>query len=119
MEKIKITVVGSGYVGMSLSVLLAKQNCVTVLDIDSERISKINNKKSTIEDSLIEELLDTASLNLTATDNPDLAYADANFIIIAKFLIYKNKILFKRKKYFLKIKIGYFKGVIMIFTLIF
>ncbi len=83
MEKIKITVVGSGYVGMSLSVLLAKQNCVTVLDIDSERISKINNKKSTIEDSLIEELLDTASLNLTATNNPDLAYADANFIIIA------------------------------------
>ena len=50
MDKTKVTVVGSGYVGMSLSVLLAQHCDVTVLDIDLERIERINNKQSTIAD---------------------------------------------------------------------
>ena len=50
-KKTKITVVGSGYVGMSLSVLLAQHNNVTVLDIDAERVDKINNKQSTVADT--------------------------------------------------------------------
>ena len=58
-EKKKITIVGSGYVGMSLSVLLSqKKNDVTVLDIDVERVDKINNGKSTIDDADIDNFID-------------------------------------------------------------
>ena len=57
MKKTKITVVGAGYVGMSLSVLLAQHNDVTVLDIDAERVNKINSKKSTVADADIESFL--------------------------------------------------------------
>ena len=53
-ERLKITVVGSGYVGMSLSVLLAQHNDVTVLDIDAERVGRINNKQSTVADTKID-----------------------------------------------------------------
>ena len=56
-ERIKITVVGSGYVGMSLSVLLAQHNDVNVLDIDATRVGKINNKQSTVADTEIELFL--------------------------------------------------------------
>ena len=56
-NKRRITVVGSGYVGMSLSVLLAQHNDVTVLDIDPARVKKINNKQSTIADKEIEIFL--------------------------------------------------------------
>lgn len=79
----KITVVGSGYVGMSLSVLLAQHNDVTVLDIDSERVNCINNKQSTISDPEIEIFLSEKTLNLTATLDKKAAYSDAEFIIIA------------------------------------
>ena len=80
---IKITVVGSGYVGMSLSVLLAQHNDVTVLDIDAERVECINNKQSTIADSEIELFLSEKSLSLTATLDKKIAYADADFIVVA------------------------------------
>ena len=82
-KDIKITVVGSGYVGMSLSVLLAQHNDVTVLDIDSERVDKINNKESTISDTEIEQFLKQNSLSLTATLDKKIAYEGANFIVVA------------------------------------
>ena len=82
-ERIKITVVGSGYVGMSLSVLLAQHNDVTVLDIDGERVDKINNKQSTVADTEIELFLAEKSLSLTATLDNKVAYEDASFIVVA------------------------------------
>jgi UDPglucose 6-dehydrogenase len=82
-KKIKITVVGSGYVGMSLSVLLAQYNDVTVLDIDAESVDKINNKQSTVPDTEIESFLVEQSLSLTATLSKQDAYEDASFIVVA------------------------------------
>ena len=67
VTKRKITVVGSGYVGMSLSVLLAQNHEVVVLDIDKRRVNLINNQHSTIADKDIELFLTEKSLNLTAT----------------------------------------------------
>jgi UDPglucose 6-dehydrogenase len=82
-EKIKITVVGTGYVGMSMAVLLAQHNEVTALDIDAGRVELINQGKSTVVDAEIEHYLDSKELALTATLNADAAYRDAEFIIIA------------------------------------
>ena len=82
-ERIKITVVGSGYVGMSLSVLLAQHNDVTVLDIDAERVGRINNKQSTVADTEIELFLAEKSLSLTATLDKQAAYDGASFIVVA------------------------------------
>ena len=79
----KITVVGSGYVGMSLSVLLSQQNEVSVLDIDSDRVDLINSRRSTVYDSDISSFLDTKELKLTATLNKKDAYRDSKFIIVA------------------------------------
>ena len=79
----RITVVGSGYVGMSLAVLLAQQNNVTVLDINIERISKINAKMSTVNDNEIENFLEKKDLNLKATIEKEVAYKNADFVIIA------------------------------------
>jgi len=83
LAKKKITVVGSGYVGMSLSVLLGQHNDVTVLDIDAIRVDKINNRQSTVADAEIEIFLAKKSLSLTATLDKHDAYKDANFIIVA------------------------------------
>jgi UDPglucose 6-dehydrogenase len=82
-KRIKITVVGSGYVGMSLSVLLAQHNDVTVLDIDATRVDKINNKQSTVADTEIELFLAEKSLSLAATLDKQAAYDGASFIIVA------------------------------------
>jgi UDPglucose 6-dehydrogenase len=82
-KKTKITVVGSGYVGMSLSVLLAQHNDVTVLDIDATRVDKINNRQSTVADTEIESFLVEKSLSLTATLDKQAAYKGACFIIVA------------------------------------
>ena len=82
-ERIKITVVGSGYVGMSLAVLLAQHNDVTVLDIDAERVGKINNRQSTVADTEIELFLAEKSLSLIATLDKQAAYEGASFIIVA------------------------------------
>ena len=79
----KITIVGSGYVGMSLAVVLAQNNIVTVLDIDPDRVSMINNNQSTIIDSGIENFLQENNLNLTATLDNVSAYKGAQFIVIA------------------------------------
>lgn len=83
IKKTKITVVGSGYVGMSLSVLLAQYNDVVVLDLDSVRVGKINNKQSTVADAEIESFLTEKSLSLTATLDKQVAYQDASFIVVA------------------------------------
>jgi len=81
--KTKIAVVGSGYVGMSLSVLLAQHNDVTILDIDPQRVDKINSQKSTIVDSEIESFLAQKSLSLNATLDKQVAFDGARFIIVA------------------------------------
>lgn len=75
--------VGSGYVGMSLSVLLALHNDVLIHDIDKEKIKKINKKESTVADREIQLFLNEKKLCLKATSNKKLAYKDANFIIVA------------------------------------
>ncbi|MBT7276576.1 MAG: nucleotide sugar dehydrogenase [Woeseiaceae bacterium] len=83
MVKSKITVVGSGYVGMSLAVLLAQHNEVTVLDIDPIRVDKINNQQSTIADPEIQAYISEKHLSLTATTNKNVAYGDAEFVVVA------------------------------------
>ena len=79
----KVTIVGSGYVGMSLAVLLAQRNIVSVLDIDVDRIERINNRRSTVADPDIERFLREASLSLHATADKATAYADADFVVVA------------------------------------
>ena len=82
-ERIKITVVGSGYVGMSLAVLLAKNNDVTVLDVDPHRVKKINNRQSTVADAEIQAFLLAEHLTLVATLDREVAYREASFVVIA------------------------------------
>jgi UDPglucose 6-dehydrogenase len=79
----KVTIVGSGYVGMSLAVSLAQRNIVSVLDIDVDRVERINNRRSTVADPDIERFLREASLSLHATTDKAAAYADADFVVVA------------------------------------
>jgi UDPglucose 6-dehydrogenase len=83
MKKYKITIIGAGYVGMSLAVLLATKHEVQVLDINKDRVDLINDGKSTIYDETIEKYLNDCSLSLSATDDNQHAFKDANFFIIA------------------------------------
>jgi UDPglucose 6-dehydrogenase len=82
-NKTKITVVGSGYVGMSLAVLLAQHNDVVVLDVDASRVEKVNNKQSTVADAEIEVFLAQKELCLTATLDKQAAYKGASFVVVA------------------------------------
>ena len=82
-KPINITVVGAGYVGMSLAVLLAQYNRVCVLDIDLDRVKKINSNCSTIPDNDIERFFQTKNLNLTATMDKVQAYEEADFVVVA------------------------------------
>ena len=79
----KIAVAGAGYVGLSVSVLLAQHNEVTTIDIVKEKVDLINNKKSTIVDKELEEYLATHELNLKATTDASEAYKDAEYVVIA------------------------------------
>ena len=79
----KIAVAGTGYVGLSNSILLAQNNEVYALDIIQEKVDMINNKKSPLVDAEIEEYLANKELNLTATTDANLAYKDAEFVIIS------------------------------------
>ncbi|QBJ64283.1 nucleotide sugar dehydrogenase [Pseudoalteromonas sp. DL-6] len=79
----KITVVGTGYVGLSNAMLLAQHNEVIALDIDEQKIALLNNKQSPIVDDYISEYLQRNDLNFTATINKNQAYTSADFIIIA------------------------------------
>ena len=83
VDSAKITVVGSGYVGMSLAVLLAQHNDVTILDIDASRVDKVNAKQSTVVDNDIESFLAEKELGLRATIDKQAAYNDASFIVVA------------------------------------
>ena len=78
-----IAVAGTGYVGLSLAVLLAQHNHVTAVDIVPEKVDLINNKKSPIQDDYIEEYLANKELDLTATLDGASAYKDAELVIIA------------------------------------
>ncbi len=79
----KITVVGMGYVGLSLAVLLAQHHQVVVLDIIQEKVDLLNAKKAPIHDDVIQDFLANKSLNLIATVDRDWAYQGADFVIIA------------------------------------
>ncbi|WP_042143699.1 nucleotide sugar dehydrogenase [Paucisalibacillus sp. EB02] len=79
----KITIAGTGYVGLSNAVLLAQHNEVIALDIIQEKVDMINNKKSPIEDKEIQEYLETKKLNLTATSDYKVAYQDAEYVIVS------------------------------------
>ena len=83
VDSVKITVVGSGYVGSSLAVLLAQHNDVTVLDIDASQVDKVNSKQSTVVDNEIESFLTKKELSLFATLDKQVAYKDASFIVVA------------------------------------
>ena len=79
----KIAVAGTGYVGLSLAVLLAQHNEVVAVDIVPEKVDKINKRISPIHDNEIEEYLATKELNLTATTDGASAYSDADYVIIS------------------------------------
>jgi UDPglucose 6-dehydrogenase len=83
MSKIKITIIGAGFVGMSLAVLLAKENNLVLLDLDEAKVKKINAKQSTIDDPDIAAAFLQNNLIISATTNPKEALTDANFIFIA------------------------------------
>jgi UDPglucose 6-dehydrogenase len=79
----KITVVGTGYVGMSLAVLLARDNNVVALDIDSARVDLVNQRRSPIYDAEIDRVFEYEQLNLCATTSAPEAYLNADFIVVA------------------------------------
>ena len=87
----KITVSGTGYVGLSLAVLLAQNHLVTAVDILPEKVKLINDKKSPLRDEYIENYLLEKELNLTATLDEKTAYEDADFVIVAVPTNYDSK----------------------------
>ena len=90
-RKYNIAVAGTGYVGLSLAVLLAQHNHVTAVDIIPEKVEMLNNKKSPIQDEYIEKYLSEKKLDLTATLNGADAYKDADYVIIAAPTNYDSK----------------------------
>ena len=91
MMNMKIAVTGTGYVGLSLATLLAQHNEVKAVDIIPEKVELINNKKSPIQDDYIEKYLAEKDLNLVATLDAEMAYKDAEFVIIAAPTNYDSK----------------------------
>lgn len=87
----KIAVAGTGYVGLSLATLLAQHNEVKAVDIIPEKVELINNKKSPIQDDYIEKYLAEKDLNLVATLDAEMAYKNAEFVIIAAPTNYDSK----------------------------
>lgn len=79
----KIAVAGTGYVGLSIAILLAQHNEVVAVDIIPEKVNLINDRKSPIQDEYIEKYLTQKKLNLTATLDAEAAYKDAEFVVIA------------------------------------
>lgn len=90
-ENLKIAVAGTGYVGLSIATLLSQHHKVMAVDIISEKVEMINNKKSPIQDEYIEKYLVEKELNLTATLDAKEAYSDADFVVIAAPTNYDSK----------------------------
>ena len=88
---LNIAVAGTGYVGLSIAVLLAQHNHVIAVDIIPEKVEMINNKKSPIQDDYIEEYLAKHTLDLTATLDGETAYKNADFVVIAAPTNYDSK----------------------------
>ncbi len=86
-----IAVAGTGYVGLSISVLLAQHNHVVAVDIIPEKIALINQKKSPIQDEYIEKYLSEKELDLTATSDGESAYAEADFVVVANPTNYDSR----------------------------
>ena len=82
-ENIKVAVAGTGYVGLSIATLLAQHHQVTAVDVVPEKVEKLNNKISPIQDDYIEKYLAEMPLNLVATLDGKAAYKDADFVVIA------------------------------------
>ena len=79
----KITVVGTGYVGLSMAVLLAQHHEVTSLDIDAARVARLNARQPTVDDADVAQFLADRTLNLRATTDKAAAYASAELVIVA------------------------------------
>ena len=113
----KITVAGTGYVGLSIATLLSQHHQVMAVDIVPEKVDLINQKKSPIQDEYIEEYLANKPLNLTATLDAEAAYTGADFVVIAAPTNYDPK-----KNFFdtsavetvIKLVIQYNPGAIMV-----
>ncbi|WP_338854350.1 nucleotide sugar dehydrogenase [Clostridium perfringens] len=90
-NKYRIAVAGTGYVGLSIAILLAQHHEVVAVDIIEEKVNLINNKKSPIQDDYIEEYLANKSLNLKATIDVKKAYSSADFVVIAAPTNYDGK----------------------------
>jgi hypothetical protein len=83
MAGLKVAVAGIGYVGVSNAVLLAQNNSVVCIDVDHERVAQINERQSPIVDADLEHYLAEKPLDLRATTDPQTAYKDADFVIVA------------------------------------
>ena len=83
LKNLNIAVAGTGYVGLSIAVLLSQNHKVYAVDIVPEKVELINNRKSPIQDEYIEKYLAEKELNLTATLDAKAAYSDADFVVIA------------------------------------
>ena len=90
-NELQIAVAGTGYVGLSIATLLSQRHKVTAVDVVPEKVEKINNRISPIQDDYIEEYLRTKSLDLTATLDGEAAYKDADFVVIAAPTNYDSK----------------------------
>lgn len=88
---IQIAVAGTGYVGLSMAVLLSQYHKVYAVDVVPEKVDMINRKSSPIQDDYIEKYLVERDLNLTATLNAEMAYANADYVIIATPTNYDSK----------------------------
>ena len=91
MNELKIAVAGTGYVGLSIATLLSQHHKVTAVDVIPEKVEKINNRISPIQDDYIEKYLREMDLDLTATLDGEAAYSDADFIVIAAPTNYDSK----------------------------
>ena len=79
----RIVIAGTGYVGLSNAVLLAQNNTVVALDIDGEKVTRLRRRQSPIEDSMVQEYLNTRELDLTATTDKKVAFSGADFVVVA------------------------------------
>ncbi len=88
---IKVAVAGTGYVGLSIATLLSQKHHVTAVDVIPEKVEKLNNRISPIQDDYIEDYLKNKQLDLSATLDGESAYKDADFVVIAAPTNYDSK----------------------------